>query len=160
MARRIDGHGGRTIEEGRGGRDAAARLRPARGPFEFRRDVLVRVRGGLSAVPGPAVGINPRIGDLRQHPVRLLAILQGGRPVDSRTYQRVAKPDPRPERDQAGRLRVTGRAYAEAELRRGPPHQGRIASRLRGRDQQQEPGRRGQAVHPPQEAVLDPSGQR
>ena len=60
-------------ERGRRGQPATT-LRPARRPFQFRGNVLVRPGRGLGPVPRAAVGIELRIGDLRQGSVHGLPV--------------------------------------------------------------------------------------
>jgi hypothetical protein len=65
----------RTLEErGRRGQ-APARLRAIGRALELLGDVLVGPGRGVSSVPGPAVGIDLRIGDLRQGAVHLMSLL-------------------------------------------------------------------------------------
>ncbi len=61
-------------ESGRGG-EAAARLRARRRALELLGHVLVGAGGCLRPVPGAAVGINFRIGDLRKSAVNILSLL-------------------------------------------------------------------------------------
>ena len=66
---------GALQKRGRGGQ-APARLRPAGRPLKLPSDVLVGPGRGVGPVPGAAVRINLRVGDLRQHPVRVPALVQ------------------------------------------------------------------------------------
>ena len=72
----------------------------------FGRDILIRKQRRLCPVPGPAVGVELRVGDIRQSRVRLLPVHRGRRLVDHRPHQRVPEPRPRIER---GKTRVSRR---------------------------------------------------
>jgi hypothetical protein len=160
LARRVGGQLGRTLKErGRRGQ-AAAGLRPSRGPLEFTRDILVGVRNGMSAVPGTAIGIELRIDHLRQRGVHPPAIGRRCASVSRRAHQRMPEPHPDADLEQPGRFGKTGRLGAEPEPAGRPPHQHRVAGRLGRRDHEQPPGILGQVVDPPQEAVLDLARQR
>ena len=52
----------RALEEGRGRRQAAARLGPSSGTLELCGDVLVGRGCGLRSVPGAAVRVDFRVG--------------------------------------------------------------------------------------------------
>ena len=70
-ARRVGGQQRRALQE-RGRRSQApAGLRPPGRALQLAGDLLIGARRGLGPVPGAAVGIEPRIGDLRQHAVHL-----------------------------------------------------------------------------------------
>ena len=65
----------RTFQE-RGCRgQPAAILGPARRALELPGDILIGPWRGLGPVPGPAIGIGPRIGDLRQRTMHVLPVL-------------------------------------------------------------------------------------
>lgn len=135
-------------ERGCRGRAAACPGPPSR-VFEFGGDVLVRSRGGLRAVPGTPVGIEPRIGGLGQGAVRGLSVLSRRRAVRRRAGQRMAEPYPGAELDQAGLGGGCRRVGAGPESAGCPPHQGRVAGRVGRRDQQQPPGLLRKGADPP-----------
>ena len=111
-------------------------------------------------MPGPAVGIDPRVDGLGQRPVRPLAIVPRRGPVDGRAHQRMAEPDPGADLEQPGRHRGPGYLGPEPELPGRPPHQRRVTGGLGRRDHQQQPGVLGELLDAPQEAVLDPVRRR
>ena len=65
----------RALEEGGRRGQAPAGLRPAGRGLELPGDVLVGPRRGVGPVPGAAVGIDFRIGRLRQGAVHVLSLL-------------------------------------------------------------------------------------
>ena len=65
----------RALQEGGRRRQAPARLRSAGRALELLGDVLVRPRCRLRPMPGAAVGIDLRIGDLSQRAVHYLSLL-------------------------------------------------------------------------------------
>ena len=72
--RRVAGQQRRALQE-RGRRGyPAARLRPARRPFELGGNVLVLIGRGLRQMPGPPVRIKLRVGHLGQRRVQLLPL--------------------------------------------------------------------------------------
>ena len=75
--RRIGREGGSPLEERGRRRQAAVREGAAGGPLEFGGDVLVRAQDGAGAVPGPAVGIHLRVGDVRERPVDIPPLFVG-----------------------------------------------------------------------------------
>ena len=89
-----------------------------------------------------------------------LPVVQRGRPVGRRAHQRMPEPHPGSELEQASPGRRRRGLSRDAQPPGGAPHHRRIAGRLGRRDHQQPPGRPGQVLHPPQEAVLDPARQR
>ena len=111
-------------------------------------------------MPGAAVRIELRIGHVRQRAVRVLSLLQRRRPVCHRAHQRVTKPHPSTELQQAGlggRRRSLGR---DSETLGCPPHQQRFADRIGRCELQQPPGLGRKRVEPPPEALLDASRER
>ena len=80
-----------AFEEGRGGGEAATRLRSSRGTLELRGDVLIGSGFGLRAVPGAAIGIDLGIGRLRERAVDLAPLLQPGGAVDGRANEGVTE---------------------------------------------------------------------
>ncbi len=151
---------GRALEERRGRRQPAARLRPPGGALQLLGDVLVGADGGLRAVPGVTIGVERGVGGRRQRPMHGSPILGRCRPVDRRAQQRVAEDDPRPEVEQAVTHGGIHGLDREPELRRRSPQERRFAGRLGGRQQQQPLSRRRQLLHAAPEARLDPALQR
>ena len=146
-------------ERGRRGQ-ASARLRAAGRALELGGDVLVGPGRGLGPVPGAAVGIDLRIGDLRQGAVDVLPLLQRRRPVGRRAHQRMPEPHAGAEFQQAGLGCRRRRLRGDPEPLGCPPHQHRIADRLGRRELQQPPGVGRKRVQPPPEALLDPPRER
>ena len=143
-ARRVEGQRRGPLQEC--GRCAPGRRGPGARPadaFQLRGDVFVRPGRGLRPVPGPAVGIDPRIGDLRQRAVHLLLFPGRRRPVDHRADQRVAEPHPGAELGQAGLGHRRGRFGADARARwpRARPAPGRQSGRPRPATAAAGPGR-------------------
>ena len=157
-ARRIRGQQRRAFHERGGRRQAPAGLRAPGRALQLAGDLLIGAWRGLGPVPGAAVGIEPRIGDLRQHAVHLSPVLHGRRPVGRRAHQGMPEPYPRAEFGQLGLDRGRACLHRDAEPPGRPPHQRHVAGRIR-RGQLQEPQRLGrQGLQPPQEALLDPPG--
>ena len=147
----------RALEErGRRGQTSAS-LRAAGRPLESLGDLLVGPRRRVGAVPGATVGIDLRIGDVRQGTVHGLSLLKRCRAVGRRAYERVPKPHPSAELDQA-RLDPGRRSLrSDAQSLGCSPHEQRFADGIGRRDQQQDSrvGRKG--FEPPLEALLDPT---
>ena len=154
-ARRLGRQFGRALQEGGGRRQAPARLRPVGRALQLARDVFVAARRRVRAVPGAAIGIDVRIGRLRQHPVRALAILRGCRLVDRRAHERMAKPHPRADLEQTRLGRRRRGLGSEPEPLCGPPQHRRVADGLGRRDQQQLLRLRREHLEAPAEALLD-----
>ncbi len=91
----------RPLKERRRRGHSPARLGPAGRPLQLPSDLFVGVQRGLGPVPGPAVRIGLRIGDLRQSAVRVQPLLSRRRPVDRRADQRMPEPHPGTELSQA-----------------------------------------------------------
>ena len=121
-------------------RQPSARLSAARRALELRRDVLVKPRRRLGEMPGTAIGIDLRIGRVRQRTMHRLPFLRRRRPIHRRADQRVTKRHPRADREQP--VGVGRRLDPDPEPPGRPPHQHRIADRLRRRHQQQPLGLR------------------
>jgi hypothetical protein len=150
---------GPLLERG-GGRQASACLGAVGGAFEFRRDQLVRAGGRRGKVPGPTIRIDLRVGRLGQRAVHPPPLPRRCRPVQRRADQRMAKPHPAVDVDQPGRLRRLECRSSDRVPPGSPPQERRVAGWLRCCHEQQPPGVRRQCLKPPQEALLDPSGQR
>ncbi|WP_431899827.1 hypothetical protein [Nonomuraea sp. bgisy101] len=111
-------------------------------------------------MPGTAVRVDLRVGDLRQREMDRPAILLLRRPVHGRPHERVTEDHPYVERQQpVGPVRQD-RRRGDAEPFGGTPHQRGVADRLGGGDQQEQSGLLGQGFDPGQEAPLDPARQR
>ena len=146
----------RALEERGSGGQAPARLGSAGRALELLRDILVGSRRSLGPVPGAAVGIDLRIGDLRQRPMDVLSLLKRRRPVGRRAHQRMTKPHARAELDQSGVDRGGRRVRPDREPLRCSPHQHRVAGRIGRRKPEQAPRLGRKRVEPPPEALLDP----
>ena len=86
-----------------------------------------RAPRGMRAVPGAPVGIEPRIGHLRERVVRVLSLPRRGRPVRRRTHERMAKPHAPAELDQSGLDRRRRSLGPDPEPLGCSPHQHRLA---------------------------------
>jgi hypothetical protein len=128
--------------------------------LEFGRDLLVGTDGRLRQVPGPAVGIEIGIGRRRQDDMDPAAIVRWRRPVYRGADERMAEDDPPADLEQPGRLGRDDGVPGEPEPGGSAPHQGSVAGWLGRREQHHEPRRLRQLLHPSQEALLDPAGQR
>ena len=115
----------RTFEKGSRRGQAAARLRPAGRALKLPGHVLVGPGRGLRPVPGPAVRIVPRVGDLGQRPVHVLPLEKRRRPVDRRAHKRMTECHPGAELDQPGLGRRHRRLSPDPQQPGGPPHQPR-----------------------------------
>jgi len=113
LGRQLD----RALEEGGGGREATACLRPGRGMLQLGRNVLVRDRRRVRAMPRAAVGIQSGVGGRRERPVRLAPILGRCRAIDRGAQERVAEPDLQPDGEQPIRLRFSQVIGRDPELR-------------------------------------------
>ncbi|MEI5010650.1 hypothetical protein RB196_28230 [Streptomyces sp. PmtA] len=124
-------------ERGRRG-GSSPPLGPAGGAFQVGGDVLVGLRGGVRAVPRPAVGIAAGVGGLRECPVRRPAVRCGRPAVDGRAYERVVEAHLGAELDEPrslGRRRGVLRDPLQAG---SAPQQTHVSGRL-GRGGEQEP---------------------
>ena len=157
---RIDRQLGRALHErGRGGNTAARRCSPGR-KLQLRGDILVRARRGLRAVPRVTVGIDGRVGCLRERAVGLAPVLGRCRSIDGGAHERVWEHDARTEVQQSLGLDRRRRRFVDAELfSRAPDEQG-VAGRFGRGDEQQAPTIRRDARESLGEVFLDPSGQR
>ena len=99
----------RTLQERRGCRQPAARLRPVGRALQRGREILIGPAGSLRAVPRRAIRVCLGIGRLSQRAVGRLPVGQRRSAIDRRAHERVLKPDMRSELDQADRLRRRGR---------------------------------------------------
>jgi hypothetical protein len=158
--RRVHGQRHRPLQErGRRGQPAA-RLGPAGRALELGGDLLVGPEGGLSPVPGPAVGIRFLVGGLGQGPMHRLALLRRRRPVGRRPHQRMPKQHPGADLQQGGLGRRARGLSRDPQSPGGTPQQHRVADRIGRRQLQQPPGVGWQDLEPPPEAGLDPPRQR
>ena len=122
---------GRVLEEGGGGRDAAARERAAGRAFQFLGHRLVRGGCRLGAMPGAPVGIEPRVRGLGQRGVPHVPLLRRRRAVGRRAHRRMTEPHLRAELEQTG-VDGGGRGLAE-RCRAARPPATRAAARRRDR---------------------------
>ena len=136
-----------TLQERRGRRQPAAGLRPARGPLQLDRDLLIRPGGGLGPVPGPPIRIEPPDRSPPPAPRAPPAVRQRRRPVGRRAHQRMPEPHPRAELRQTRLGRRHRRLNRELQPPGRPPDQRRITRRI-GRGQQQQLPGRGRAGRP------------
>jgi hypothetical protein len=155
VARGLSGQRGCALEEGGGGGQAAARLCPTGGPLELGGDVLVRAGSRLGQMPSTSVGIELRVGRLGQRPVNPSALVRRRGPVDRGACERMAKPNPAVDLEQARGLRRVEHRVSDAQSRGRAPQQSRVAGRLRRGHQQQLLRVRRQRLEPIDEALLD-----
>ena len=151
---RVERQHGRALEECRRPLPRRHALAPCPRALQLRGDGLVRPGHGMGPMPGASIGVQLRIGDLSQSRMHLLPLLRERRPVDRRPHERMPKPHPRAELDQARLGRRRRRFGANPELRGNSPHQCLIADRLGRGDQQQAPGLDGENVEPPDGSSL------
>ena len=151
---------GRPFVEGRGRRHPATGPRAIGGALQLGSDVLVRPGSRLRAVPRAPVGVDLRVGHLRQRPVRVPALGRGRRPVDRRAHERMPELHQEADLDQRSGRGGRQRVRRDAKLLCRAPQQRRVADRLRRRDEQQSLRVDRQALEPPEKALLDPSRQR
>ena len=145
----------RVLEEGGGGRDAPARQRAAGRALELLGDLLVRRGRRLGAVPGAPVGIELRVGGLRQRGVQRVPFLRRRRAVGRRAHARVPEPHLRADLEQPGVDGGRRGLRIDAEPLGRSPHEQRLADGIGRRELQQPPRVGGQRVEPPPEALLD-----
>ena len=144
-----------ALQERRRCGESAPRLRPAGRTLEFGGDVLIGSRRGVGPVPGASIGVQFRVGDLRQRVMHALPVLKRRRPVGRRSHQGMAKPHSRAELGQVGFGRGYRRVGTDPEQRGRAPYQRRIAGRLGRREQQQAVGSARAGVEPAPETLLD-----
>ena len=108
-------------------------------------------------MPGAAIGVDRRVGRVRQRAMHGLPVLRRGGSIDGGADQRVTKGHARADREQP--VSVGGRLNRDPEPPGRPPHQHRVANGLRRRHQQQPPGLRREPREPAAEAVLEPPRQ-
>ena len=150
---------GGALAEGGGRRQAAAGPGLAGRAFEFGGDVLVEPGRRVRTVPGPAIGIDVRVGGLGEGPVSALALLRRSRPVDRGPGERMTEPQLAARLDEPGRGRRRRGLRLHTELIGRTPYQHRVPERLGRGDEQQPPRRRRKRRQPPPEAFLDPARQ-
>ena len=136
-ARRLGCQAGGALEEGGGRGQPAPRLSPAGRPLELGGNTLIGGARGLSEVPGAPVGVDLRVGRFRQRPVHPPALLRRCPAVDRRADQRMAKPHPVVDFDQAGRLRWLERGARDPEPLGRAPQEPLVTDRLSRRYQQE-----------------------
>jgi hypothetical protein len=157
--RGVRGQGRRLLEERRRRGEAAARLRPPGRALQLAGHRLVGAFGRVGAVPRPAIGVQLRVGRLRERSVDLAPLRRRRGPVGGRSHERMAEAHPCADLDQARRLGRGCRVGADAEQLGGTPQQRDVADRLRRRQEHQTPGLRRQRLQPSHEALLDAAGQ-
>ena len=148
---------GALQERGSGG-DASARLRAAGGSFQLTRDRLVGCGGGRGQMPCPTVWINFPIGRLGQCEVHTPALIDWRGSVDRGANQRMTEPHGFLDREQP--IRGVSRGNLDPEPFGCTPDEQRVADRLGGGDQQQEPRSGRNRFNSVLKALLEPSRQR
>ena len=156
----VDGEIGGTLEECRGGRDSAPRLRPPSRTLQLVGDFLIGRDGRTGKMPRPAVGIGLSVSGRSQGSMRVSPSLRRRGPIDRGTQQWVAEGDSRAELEHAIADGGVRRIGGEPELRRRPPKQCRLTRRLGGGKQQESLRGIGQLLHAAPEACLDPGLER
>ena len=154
----VGGQRGRRLQTGGCCRKPAVRERSVSGAHERCRDRFVCAHRRPGAVPCSAVRVDVRVGDLGEGTVDLPPFRRCRRVVDRRADERMPKPDAIAQLDQPGRLGRGRRIGTDAQLIRRPPPQDDVAHRLRGRSQQQLPGRpweEAQLAHEPSLEAVD-----
>ena len=148
---------GALQERGSGG-DASARLRAAGGSFQLTRDRLVGCGGGRGQMPCPTVWINLPIGRLCQCEVHTPALIGWRGSVDRGANQRMTEPHGFLDREQP--IRGVSRGDLDPEPFGCTPDEQRVADRLGGGDEQQEPRSGRNRFDSALKALLEPSRQR
>jgi hypothetical protein len=141
-------------------RQAAPSARTCGRVLQLGGDILVEPVRRVGAVPRAAIRIGIRIRGACECPVDARALVRCRRAIDRRPHQRMPEAHPRPELDQAHRRCRPCRGRVDAQLRGRLPHEQRIADRLGGCDEKQEPSRRRQRREPLPEAFLDATRER
>ena len=157
-APRLEGQGGRALQERGGGRQAAPRLGPAGRLRQVGGDALVGAGRRLGQVPCAPVGIDLGVGRAGQRPVRPPPFLRRCRSVDRGARERMAKAHPGTDLHQASRLHCVRRHTRDRQLLGCAPHQRRITGGIGRRHDQEPPGVLRQRAEPLREALLDPTG--
>jgi hypothetical protein len=147
------GHG--PLQERGTGREAAPRLRPIRGVLQLHGNLFIRSGGSRSQMPRATVGIDVRIGDVRQGEMDRPPFLRLSRSVHRRPHERMAKCDALADCEQLFGRRIHRRSR-DPESFGCAKHEDRIADRFRGANQQQTAGVLRQFLQLPDEALLDP----
>ena len=150
----------RALEErGRRGHPPRAWARPAdRSSSQATSSSGPRRR--VRAVPGAAVGIRFRIGDLCERAVHVLSFLERRRPVGRRAHQRMTEPHAGTELDQASLDRGRCSLSPDSQALGGAPYERGVADRIRRGEPQEAPRLAGQGVEPSPEALLDSPRER
>ena len=121
------------------GRESAARLGPRRRTFQPKCGLLVRPNRGRGQVPGAAVRVAVAVGGFCQGAVHAVAVAGSSGAVGGGPDQWVRELDAASHLEQPGvRCRV-GRRHLDAEARGGTVKQHRVAERLRGRGEDEQP---------------------
>jgi hypothetical protein len=126
-----------ALQERGCGADAPSRLRATRASFELLCDRLVGSRDGRRQVPCPTVRIDRPIGGICQCNMHGPALVRRRRAVDRGADERM--PEPRGPVDRQQTIRGVGRGDVDPELVGRTTDEHRIAHRLGGSDEQQEP---------------------
>ena len=145
----------RTPQERGRGRESAARLGPLRRTLQPERGLLVRPNRGRGQVPGAAVRVAVAVGGFCQGSMHAVAVAGSSGAVGGGPDQWVRELDAAFHQEQPGiRCRV-GRRHVDAEAGDGTVKQHRVAERLRGRSEDEQP-RVGRELHEaPCVAVFD-----
>ena len=151
--RRIARDGDGTLQQCGCGREAAARLRPARRELQLAGDLLVRPGCGGSEMPGPTVRIDNTVGDLGQRQMGRSALGSAGSPVHGRARQGMSEGHALLQCEQS--VRRVDRGQGDPQARAGALQEQRIPERLGCGDQQQATRLVGEAGELPQVARLD-----
>jgi len=107
-----------------------------------------------------AVRIDLRIGCLGERMVSLAPFLRGHRAVDGRANQGVTEHDARSQLEETFGFECGRSGIVDPKALGGPPQECRIASRLRGGDEQQAPRVRREFDDPASKARLDATRNR
>ena len=146
-------------ESGRRGQPAA-RPRASGRPLELEGDLLVGCRCRCGEVPGTTVLVYLGVRHLRERPVYRPALAERRRSIDRRAHQRMQERHAFADHQQPlGLVRSRGREPDAESLGRAP-HEQRVVDGLRRSDQQEQTRLLGERLESPQEALLDPPGQR
>ena len=138
----------------------AAGARPVGGMLELPGDLLPGAGGTAGAVPGSPVGVSLGVGGLGEGTMDPMSVGGIRRDVGGRARQRMRKLDPAAELEQSGVECRAGRRHLESEAPGGTVEQHRIAERVRGRGQHEQPGVGGEPGETAGVAPFDLAGHR
>jgi hypothetical protein len=139
---RIDCEFSRSLQEGRGGCNAAAGLGSVGRHLQILCHFVVGMPRGLGQVPGAAVRVESSIGSVSECSVHTASVSRGCRLVNGRTNQRMAENYSRGHFQQAINVAFSSCGFVDSKVPGGTPHKTRVARRIGRSDEEEVPGRR------------------